>query len=85
MNKKFLAVLAALAIFGATGAFATGLGLQAGASVNNDVVGNGAITFKLNNAAPVFALNFAGGTNYLSIGLTADWWIANPKLSAYSQ
>ena len=62
--------------------FALGIGAQAG-YVAGPNYSNGAITFKLDNAPWVFALNVDHLTqNSLGIGLTADRWIANPILDS---
>ena len=87
MNKKFLGLFAALVVLGSTGAFASAaIGLQGGynpdpyrGAYNN---GAAALTFKLSSLPCVFALDASiGGGQLYSLGLTADWWIANPKLS----
>lgn len=80
MKKRILAVIAALFVAGATGAFATtGVGVQGGYIVGGS--GAGALTFKLSNVPAVFAVNGAFSTNSIDVGLTADWWIGNPKIS----
>ncbi len=80
MKKRLLAVVAALFVAGASSAFASAaLGVQGG-YVAGGGTGNGAITFKVSDVPCVFALDAAFGGSYLSVGLTADWWIANPKI-----
>ncbi len=80
MKKRLLAVVAALFVAGASSAFASAaLGAQGGVVVGGGA-GNGAITFKLSDVPCVFALDAVFGGSYLSVGLTADWWIANPKI-----
>lgn len=80
MKKRILAVIAALFVAGATGAFATtGVGVQGGYIVGGS--GAGALTFKLSNVPAVFAVNGAFSTNSIDVGLTADWWIGNPQIS----
>jgi len=77
MKKSFFSVLALVLIFSSTSIFALGIGAQAGyvAGQNHS---NGALTFKLDTAPWVFALNVDGIFNdYLGIGITADRWIAN--------
>lgn len=84
MNKKILAVAAVLAVFGIFGASAknsTSLGLQAG---YNPAGGWGpAITFKVASLPCVFAadVGFTSDAQLSSVGVTADWWIANPRLA----
>ena len=80
MNKKFLGILAALVVLGSTGAFAgAAIGLQGGYNINAGV--GGALTFKLSNVDAVFAVDGGIWGNYASLGVTADWWIANPRLA----
>jgi len=84
MNKKILTVAAVLAVFAAFNVSAakkvTGIGLQGGWNP----VGNGygaAVTFKLSSLPCVFAADANFANNQLNaIGLTADWWLQNPKL-----
>lgn len=79
MKKRILAVIAALFVVGATSAFATtGIGVQGGYTVGGS--GGAALTFKLSNVPAVFAVDAYLGSNAFSIGGTADWWIANPKI-----
>lgn len=77
MNKKFLGILAAL-VLGTTSVFATGVGIQGSLNVGNNLVGGGAITFKLNKSPYVFAVH-VDSTPY--VGVTFDDWIANPTIS----
>lgn len=72
--KKLLSVLAVLFVMGTTRVFALGIGAQGGYPLG------GALTFKLDNKAPVFAViaHFGEPTG---VGITADWWIANPTLA----
>ena len=78
-GKKFLAALVLLLGMGTAKTFAvTGIGLQTGYDV-----GGGfplAVTFKVQQVPCVFAANFGLGSGYFSVGATADWWIANPKI-----
>lgn len=91
MNKKFLGALAALALVAVSGVFAAsgrignsgkfGIGVQGGF---NPIVLNGgaAITFKIPNVPPVFAVDVGISSNGISsVGATADWWIANPNIT----
>lgn len=78
--KKLLAVLSVLFVMGTTSVFATGIGAQFGGSPSNSGFGTGAaVTFKLNSVPCVFAADFGFG-NYFAVGLSADWWMANPKI-----
>lgn len=80
MNKKIIAVLAAFVIAGTTCAFAkTGVGAQAGFVAGENAPG-GALTFKLEQLPCVFAVDATIGSKMTSVGVTADWWIANPKI-----
>lgn len=79
--KKLIAVLAVLLAIGTTSVFAKGssksfaIGAQVGYPLG------GALTFKVPSVPCVFALDFAGSSNSFGIGLTADWWAANPTIS----
>lgn len=79
--KKLLAVLAVLIVMGTTSVFALGIGAQGGANVGGGVHGNGALTFKLDDKPFVFALDVNPYPNWFGVGLTADMWLANPKIS----
>jgi len=75
--KKLTVVLALLLVLTTTSVFALGIGAQAG------YVGGGAggaLTFKLDDAPWLFALD-ANSFVPLSIGLTADMWLANNTLA----
>ena len=76
--KKLLSVLAVLFVIGTAKVFALGIGAQGGYTVNG--APSGAVTFKLNNVPCVFAVNADIG-EVTSIGVTADWWIANPVIT----
>ena len=83
-NKKFYAVFAAMVVALCAGASASGtvgLGIQGGYSPGFYGYADTAITFKIPNVPPVFAAN-VGIWNYEvhRIGLTADWWLANPNI-----
>lgn len=79
MKKKLFAVLAAFVIAGTTSVFAkTGIGAQGGFVAGENAPG-GALTFKLESIPCVFAVDAMLGS-YTSVGVTADWWIANPKI-----
>ena len=77
--KKLFSVLAVLFVLGTTHAFSVGIGAQFGYTIGGN--SGAALTVKLDNLPPVFALDLGFGTNYLSFGGTADWWIANPNLA----
>ena len=79
MNKKIVAFLAALLVAGSAQLFAIGIGVQGGANLGAGS-GNAAVTFKINNPW-VFAVDLGIYNNYVGIGATADWWIANPSIS----
>ena len=83
MNKKLIGILAALVVLGTSNVFALGIGAQGGASpvAGSGVNGGGALTFSLDKTGPIFALDVAGWNNSLYLGLTFDWWAANPKIS----
>lgn len=68
--KKFFAMISVLFVMGTTSVFALGIGAQGGFPIG------GALTFKLDNKAPVFAVNAALGP-VTGFGLTADYWLAN--------
>ncbi len=76
--KKLTVVLALLLVLTTTSVFALGIGAQAG------YVGGGAggaLTFKLDTAPWVFAVNVNSFGNLLSIGGTADMWLANKNFA----
>ena len=77
--KKLFSVLAVLFVMGTTSVFAFGIGAQAGYVVNTGA--GGAVTFKVDKVPCVFAVDAAFNTNYVRVGGTADWWMANPKIS----
>ena len=76
--KKLFSVLAVLFVLGTVDVFALGIGPQAGYTVNGTP--SGAITFKVDSLPCVFAVNADIG-KVTSIGLTADWWLANPVIT----
>lgn len=79
--KKLFTVLAVLFVMGSANVFAsTGVGLQGGPTIGNGyVAGSGAVTFKLDSVPCVFAVSVPSFDPF-SLGVTADWWIANPKI-----
>ena len=80
--KKLFSVLAVLFVLGTVNVFALGIGPQGGYTVSGAGGGttNGAVTFKIDGVPCVFALTVDGIGAVTSVGLTADWWIANPKI-----
>lgn len=79
--KKLFSVLAVLFVMGTANIFAFGIGAQFGGNVSQNGFGTGAaVTFKLDKVPAVFAADLAFGNNYFAGGLTADWWMANPKI-----
>lgn len=75
--KKLFSVLAVLFVLGTTSAFSLGIGAQGGYTAGG--AGNGALTFKLDKAPCVFAVNL-DSLNPLVVGGTADWWLGNPGI-----
>lgn len=78
MKKKLLAVFAALFIAGTVNVFALGIGAQGGYTVGGN--GGAAVTFKVDTLPCVFAADVAFANNYVAVGCTADWWMANPAI-----
>ena len=73
--KKLFSVLAVLFVLGTTSSFAkVAIGAQGGYPLG------GAVTFKIDAAPCVFAANFAMNNDVMAVGVTADWWMANPKI-----
>ncbi len=83
-NKKFLIVFAALVVSVSAGLFASGtvgIGVQGGYVPSPHGYGDTAITFKIPNVPPVFAVNVGiWGNQVHRVGATADWWLANPNI-----
>lgn len=80
MNKRIFSVLILVFAIGTVNVFAFGIGAQAG-YVAGPNYSNGALTFKLDTAPWVFALNIDGvSDHYLGIGLTADMWLKNKMI-----
>jgi hypothetical protein len=75
--KKLFSVLAVLFVLGTVNVFALGIGPQGGYTVNGSP--SGALTLKVDGVPCVFAISAELGS-YTSIGVTADWWVANPKI-----
>lgn len=76
--KKLFSVLAVLFVMGTVKVFALGIGPQGGYTVNGTP--SGAVTFKVDSLPCVFAVTADIG-KVTSVGLTADWWIANPTIT----
>ena len=76
--KKLFSVLAVLFVLGTVNVFTLGIGPQGG---YNPALkgGNGALTFKVDKVPCVFAVS-ATFTDPIALGITADWWIANPVI-----
>jgi hypothetical protein len=79
MKKAFLA-LALVLVIGTSGAFAFGIGAQAG--YDTVMGGGGAITFKLDEYPYVFAVSFSADNNGMYIGGSADYWFIYKPLAA---
>src|SRR5574344_767617 len=86
INNKFFPVAPLLPVFAAFSASAVSkksaaIGLQGGYNPTSQGYG-ASITFKLSSAPCVFAADadFTGG-QLNAIGLTADWWLKNPRLA----
>lgn len=77
--KKITVILALLLVLTTASVFALGIGAQAGYVVGG--APGGALTFKLDNAPWVFALDGSASGNAFNIGLTGDMWLANKNLA----
>ena len=77
LMKKLFSVLAVLFVLGTVNVFALGIGPQGGYTVNGSP--SGALTFKVDSLPCVFAVSAELG-KVTAVGVTADWWIANPKI-----
>ena len=77
--KKILSVLAVLFVAGTVNLFAMGVGAQFGANPTTNNGTNGAITFKVDSLPYVFAADAHIG-EITEFGLSADLWLANPKI-----
>ena len=79
--KKLFSVLAVLFVLGTTSAFArTGIGLQGSLSAGGSTAKGAGVTFKLSNVPCVFAVAAPNFVDPLIVGVSADWWIANPVI-----
>ncbi|MBO5137825.1 MAG: hypothetical protein J6B81_04970 [Spirochaetaceae bacterium] len=80
MNKKILVVAMVMIVACATGVFALGIGVQGGTTIGGGP--GAAVTFKLDSAPWVFAVDVGGFGGTLSVGATADMWIGNPSFNS---
>lgn len=79
--KKLFTVLSVLFVLGTANVFATGIGAQFNANVTDGYMFPGAsLTFKLDKVPCVFAADLTVKNSVFAAGLTADWWLANPKI-----
>ena len=78
--KKLFAVLAILLAIGTTSAFAKGKGKSIAIGAQAGYPLGGALTFKVPSVPCIFALDFSANSDVFNLGVTADWWIANPKI-----
>ncbi len=77
--KKLFSVLAVLFVLGTVNVFALGIGPQGGTTPGG-AAGAGGLTLKIDGVPCVFGVTAEFGTGFTSVGVTADWWIANPKI-----
>ena len=80
MKKKIIAVLVLALVASTVSIFALGIGVQGGGFTQN-IPGNVAITFKVDQSPLVFATNFYIDSNTFLVGLTGDYWISNAYLA----
>lgn len=79
--KKIVMVLIVAALC-CTSVFAFGIGVQGGGTISGNGFGGGAaITFKLDSAPWVFAVDASFG-NSSYIGISADNWVVNKALAS---
>ncbi len=76
--KKLFSVLAVLFVLGTVNVFALGIGPQGGTTPGG-AAGTGGLTLKIDGVPCVFGITAELGKP-LALGVTADWWIANPKI-----
>ena len=76
--KKLFSVLAVLFVLGTVNVFALGIGPQGG-STPGGAAGSAGLTLKVDGVPCVFGITAELGKP-TSVGVTADWWIANPKI-----
>ena len=77
--KKLFSVLAVLFVLGTVNVFAWGIGPEGGTRPGYGG-GSGGLSLKIDGVPCVFGLSGYFGSAGTSIGVTADWWIANPKI-----
>jgi hypothetical protein len=82
MKKKSLILAALLFVASTTGAFAFGIGLQANANAGSVFAGGPAVTFKVDAAPLIFAVNYYAGKDIQTFGVTGDYWIMNDKITS---
>ena len=77
--KKLFSVLAVLFVLGTVNVFALGIGPEGGTRPGYGG-GSGGLTLKIDGVPCVLGVSGYFGTKATSVGVTADWWIANPKI-----
>jgi hypothetical protein len=83
MKGKVLVLIIAFAVIGTGSAFALGIGVAAGLPVGEGLPGNNImLSLKLDSTPLLFGIGAEIGSNYTSIGITADYWLANASLAA---
>ncbi|KGE71077.1 BAPKO_0422 family outer member beta-barrel protein [Spirochaeta lutea] len=83
MNRKTIVLAVILALVGMTSLSAMGLGVAAGLPLGNGLPGNNVmLSLKLDNTPLLFGIGAQIGSNFTSIGVTADYWITNESLAA---
>ena len=83
MKRKYIGALSALLLLASASLFANaGMGVQGGYSISNDMGGaNAAVTLKISGFPMVFAADVNVNRDFISTGITADYWIVNPQLA----
>lgn len=81
MNKRVVLLVAVLLLTSAAVGFAAGIGVQYNANAG-DIYTNGiALNLKLDDKPVVFALSYYLGDEK-TLGLTADYWLFNNRITA---
>ncbi len=81
MNKRVVLLVAVLLLTSAVVGFAAGIGVQYNANAG-DIYTNGiALNLKLDDKPVVFALSYYLGDEK-TLGLTADYWLFNNRITA---
>ncbi|HNW58397.1 MAG TPA: DUF3996 domain-containing protein [bacterium] len=81
MKKNAILLAAAWILLGTVGSFAAGIGVQYNANAG-DIYTNGiALNLKLDDKPVVFALSYYLGDEK-TLGLTADYWLFDNRISA---